>query len=362
MIWLCCLMTLAAPSAYIEVYTAEGPTGEIFLTRAEAEEVRARIEIDAEARATADGLIASARNLAAAPLDIPRASGLWAHLYTCPVDGVRLEARLPEGHTCPVCGEVYRGDRYEGAWRSYRHKFWTAGVETLGWAYALNEDPAFATRVREILLEYAAFYEELPQLGRDGKPSRSGGRIHAQTLDEAMALVEICVGYSLVREAPVFSNADRRTIRERLIRPMVRVIQPNNRGISNWQSWHNAAVGCAGFLLGDGGMADWAINGEHGFVYQMEHAVKENGVWREESMSYHWLALRALVYLAEAATRADVDLYAVPQVKMLFDAPLRHLFPDLTFPPLHNADRSSITEFRALYEVAYRRTGDARYA
>ncbi|HNT89451.1 MAG TPA: heparinase II/III family protein, partial [Candidatus Hydrogenedentes bacterium] len=147
-----------------------------------------------------------------------------------------------------------------------------------------------------------------------------------------------------------------------LIRPMIQVIMPNRFGGSNWQIWHNAAVGCAGFVLLDDNLVEWAVNGPSGFIFQMNNAVLDSGAWFEESMTYHWFALRGLVYLMEAAARADVDLYAHPNVKKMFDAPLRLVFPDLTFPPLNDSDRSNLRDARMLYEVAYKRFRDPQYA
>jgi hypothetical protein len=142
---------------------------------------------------------------------------------------------------------------------------------------------------------------------------------------------------------------------------MVETIRANDRGISNWQSWHNAAVGSVGFLLGDASLVNWAVNGASGFMFQMRRSVLPGGTWYEGSPVYHWYALRAYLYLLEGARHAGMDLYGVPTVKRMFDAPLLILLPDGTFPPFNDSDRVSIDGQRGLYEYSFRQFRDPRY-
>ena len=112
----------------------------------------------------------------------------------------------------------------------------------------------------------------------------------------------------------------------------------------------------------DAGLVDWAVNGPSGFLFHMQGSVTPSGMWYEESPSYHWYVLQAYTYLLEAAARAGMNLYGQPEVKRMFDAPMRQVFPDLTFPPLNDSERTSIVSQRKYYEVAYRRFGDPAYA
>lgn len=363
MLWSCCLaVLLTQPVDYIEIFVDRGPTRQVFLTAAEQESVRTRYETERAARSTAKVLLSEADALASAPLDIPHKEGQWTHWYICPVDGAPLEPRSPTEHICSYCGKAVQGERYDKVYVALRHRHWMEAVETLGWAYAIEPKPVYAERVRAILLEYASFYRDLALHDRNGGDAQSAARLHAQTLDEAVALCQLCVGYDRTYDASCFAPEDHEIIETGLIRPMVEVIMANTSGGSNWQTWHNAAVGCAGFVLRDDNYVEWAVNGPSGFVFQLNHSVLESGAWFEESVTYHWFALRGLVYLMEAATRADVDLYAHPNVKKMFDAPLRLVYPDLTFPPLNDSDRSNLRDARMLYEVAYKRFGDPQYA
>ncbi len=357
---LCAIALVAGVPERVEVaLPAAGQS--VFLTEAEAVRARERCERLPWAGALRTRLVRQADGLVAAELAIPHEEGQWPHWYACPEDGGRLKALSPTEHRCGVCGTVYSGPPYDQVYISSRHGRWLHGLEILGWAHTLAPKPAYPARAREILLEYASFYSDLEPHDVHNKKGKSKARLYAQTLDEAVTLCRVAVGYDLLHNAPCFSEADHKAIEEGLLRPMVATIQANLSGISNWQSWHNGAVGCVGFVLRDAELVDWAINGTNGFLFQMKHSVMASGMWYEESPSYHWYALVSHVYLMEAAARAGADLYAIPVVKGLFDAPLRQLFPDGTFPAMHDSDRSSIHGQRRFYEISYARYQDPAY-
>lgn len=364
MIW-CLVLALCAAEVpeRIDVPEPLAAPGAAFLTRAETEALCARCESDADARTVREKLIAEADTLVQEPFEAPHAGGQWTHWYNCKKDGGALEAESATRHVCRVCGEVYSGWPYDDVYVTHRHHHWLGGVESLGWAYTLDPKPAYAELVRRILLEYASFYRDLPQHDTKGNLNIRGGRLFAQTLDESVDLCRISVGYDRVYGSPCFDTEDRARIADGLLRPMADTIRTNDRGISNWQTWHNAGVLSAGLVLGDREYADWAINGKHGFLYQMrEGSVVESGMWYEESPSYHWYALRAIIYTMEGAARSGIDLYGLPIARKLFDAPMRQLFPDLTFPAMNDSNGDSIRGQRSYYAVAWTRYRDPRYA
>lgn len=362
LVLVCAALAAAAADAPapVAVRVPEGPHPRVYVTADELPALRARAETQPWAVELKRALLDEAAALAAEPLDIPREGGQWTHWYSCKKDGGPLKAESPTRHVCRTCGEAYSGPPYDQVYVTHRHGHWLRGVETLGLAHMLDPRPAFAEKMRAILLEYASFYETLPLHDVNNAPDR-GARLLSQTLDESVLLCQTVLGYDLAHNAPCFSPEDHAAIRDGLILPMVKTIQANPRAISNWQSWHNAAVGCAGLLLGDAELVDWAVNGRNGFLYQMGKSLFPGGMWYEECPSYHFYALSAHVYLLEAAARAGMDLYAVPVVKGMFDAPLRQVLPDLTFVPFHDSDRISILSQRQYYEIAFARYGDPAY-
>jgi len=333
----------------------------VFLTADERTAIRERAGTLEWAATVRERVVREADALVDGALDIPHAGGQWTHWYSCKKDGARLRAASATEHVCPACGEVYSGWPYDEVHITFQHTRWLNGIETLGVAYLLEEKPAYAERARDVLLEYASFYEDLEPHNTKGERGHTEARLFAQTLDEAVALCHVCVGYDFVRDAPCFTPRDRRQIEKHLLRPMTKTIMSNDMGVSNWQSWHNAAVGCVGYLCRDKGLVKWAVKGRSGFLFQMRRSVMSSGMWYEESPSYHWYALAAHVYLMEAAARSGTDLYRLPIVKKMFDAPVRQVMPDLTFPALHDSDRSSIAGARRFYDVAYRRFEDPAY-
>ncbi len=358
----CAAIFLARPALSMEVKVPSGPYPSVFLTPDEAAAVRSRATEHEWAKAVRDGVLKNAAGLVDAELDIPREGGQWSHWYTCKKDGGGLNAKSPTEHVCRVCGEVYSGWPYDQVYVNRRHGYWLSGIETLGVAYLLDPKPAYAERAREILLTYASFYETLERHDRHGKDKRPGGRLYAQTLDEAVILCRICLGYDLVHGAPCFTAEDHKAVEDHFLRPMVANIRTNESGISNWQSWHNAGVGCAGFLLRDAELVGRAVNDpKNGFLMQMRKSVLDSGMWYEGAPSYHWYALSAHVYLMEAAARSGMDLYGLPIVKRLFEGPVDQLYPDGTFPAIQDSNRSSIAGARQFYDVAYRRYGDEAF-
>ena len=91
-------------------------------------------------------------------------------------------------------------------------------------------------------------------------------------------------------------------IEQDLLRAAVAVITRNNAGKSNWQSWHNAAIGAVGFALNDRALIDRALDDpKNGFRFQMRESVMPDGAWYEGAWGYHFFALDPHLYLAEAA-------------------------------------------------------------
>lgn len=353
---------LQAVPERMEVRLPSGPHPNVFLSVEERDAAQARREEFDWAAKVSGKLLSDADALVSAPLDILHAEGQWSHWYTCAEEGARLKAEAPDRHVCPKCNKVYSGFPYDEVYVTYRHNRWLKGIETLGMAFALEPRADYAVRARDILLEYASFYESLTLHDKDGKDHRSGGRLYAQTLNEAVALCWIAFGYDLLYEADCFSDTDHETIATHLIRPMVDTILNYKAGASNWQSWHNGAIAAAGFLLRDEAMVDFAINDpKNGFLFQMRTSVLPSGMWYEGAPSYHWYALSAHVYLLESAQRAGIDLYALPVVRSLFTGPTTPLFPDMTYPAINDSSRSSIKGAARFYEVAYRRYGDPNF-
>lgn len=151
-------------------------------------------------------------------------------------------------------------------------------------------------------------------------------------------------------------------IENQFFHEVAKTILRNDMGVSNWQSWHNAALTSIGYCIGDEKMVNDAIFGKSGFKFQMAKSVLDDGFWYEGSPSYHFYALNALRYTAEAAYFAGLDLVNDPRYRSMYEAPTNYIFPDSRFPAVNDSDAFTINDQNELYEIAYARYHEPRYA
>ncbi len=366
MLTLVCVCLLAAasadPIARAEIRLPDRTPPAVFVSPEEAARARARCA-QPEWAALCDEILATAKVRMEHPLDIPREGGQPERLYSCPHDATELWAASPIDHRCPTCERTFTGWPYDQVYVLRRHRFWLQHLHYLGFAYLLEQDPAYAARVREVLLTYAEVYPSLRRRDRNNEQEGdAAARLSGQTLDEANILVSALIGYDAVQGDPVFSDADRARIEQRFIRPSIRLLQSVRPGLSNIWAWHNAAVGAAGAVLDDPELVAWALNGDFGLIEQLNRAPLPSGMWWEGSPDYHFYALAAVVPLLEVAEHAGVKVFDAPQTRRLFTAPLRYVLPDQTFPPLNDSQRTPLTAFARFYDYAYGRWQDEEFA
>lgn len=255
-----------------------------------------------------------------------------------------------------------------------------------GILYALTGDTAYAARARDILLAYADAYNTYPV-------NRSKGRATSQALNESDWVIRLAWAYDQIVPSGVLTDAQRMHIEQDLLRAAIEtsILPSSNRTCSNWQTWHNAALGVVGLCLGDRVYLGLALNGaykdgkhHYGVAHQIAHDILPDGLFWERSLGYHYYALNALVQLAEAVRHAGVDLYhlQVPSqtdtlrgdrhwgygppnttrsLRMMFDAPFFYRFPDGSFAQVADSRQSRQTAGE-LYEIAYREYRDPKYA
>ena len=293
----------------------------------------------------------------------PPEGGQWSQHYICKTHGVSLQFRPPDQHVCPVDGQVYTGWPYDQVIYARRHQEAASAARDHGLAWQLTRRPEFARAAARILLAYADVYSSYPIKDVNNRPeARSGARVTAQTLDEAGWLIPMVWAYDLILDSAALSPAERAHVENDLLRSAAAVIGRYNAGRSNWQSWHNAALGAVGFALEDDELVRTAIEGPGGFLYQMRESVQGDGVWYEGAWGYHFYALDPLCQLAEMARRAGRDLWAEPALRRMFEAPLKFALPDGTLPNFNDSGNVSLYSYSRLYEMAYARYGDPLFA
>jgi len=339
------------------------PHPRLFLSAEEIQQAKERAAKFPWAKAALEGVLAAGEKALALDLaQIPNKGGQWPHYYVCPACGYGLKTLDATHHECPHCKKVYSGWPYDDVVVSSTHSRFTHAIRDLGLAYAFSGDIKYAEKARQILLAYAKKYPTYALHDANNKETRSAGRMYAQTLDEAVSIIPVAWGYDLIYNAPCFSEAEREEIENNYLREACRVIQRNDAGISNWQSWHNAGVAAVGFCLGDTELMAWAINGKSGLRFQLAQSVLPDGFWYEGAISYHFYALDALRWTVEAAYHAGLDFYSNAAYRSLFEAPVLFTFPNGTFPSINDSSGGSLGSQHRLYELAYRRWGEPAFA
>jgi hypothetical protein len=288
------------------------------------------------------------------PIVFPPRGGQHNQWYQCEACQFALTTVDPTHHRCNKCRQVYSGPPYDDVIFSRVHHGNLSRAASAAWAYRITGDKRFAKDSARILLGYAERYEKYPyHLASRRKSGSSGGHIMEQTLTEASSMINrILPAYDLVRAT--LNDAQRKQIDDHLVRPMLRNIAKCNRGKSNWQSFHNAAMFLGGAMIGDTAFMRRAIfDPKHGFVFQMRACVSSDGMWYENSWGYHFYTMNALVSLAQSARRCNIDLWSHPQLLRMFTLPARYTMADGRLPRFGDDVNSSLGHARYLFEAAH---------
>ena len=284
------------------------------------------------------------------------------HLCWTGVHGVNLQYSVPNTHTCPVDKKTWTGWPYDQVIYARRHTDLANAARDNALAFRLTGNRAYGEAAAWILKQYAAKYLSYPLKDTNNKVTSSAGRVSAQTLDEAVWLVPVAWAYDLLSDTDLLTAAERSDIESNLLRASVSVVQRNDAGVSNWQSWHNAAIGAVGFTLRDDAMINAAVEGKSGFRFQMNNSVLGEGFWYEGAWGYHFYALDPLVQLADMAAANGVDLWSDPHLRGMFTAPLQLTFADGSLPAFNDSKPQSLFDQARLYEHAFARWGDPLFA
>ena len=120
-------------------------------------------------------------------------------------------------------------------------------------------------------------------------------------------------------------------------------------------------------MLNDADLVAEAVNGPVGFKKQIEKGISADGQWYEGAWGYHFYTMNATLPLAEASARCGLGLYEFKapngrNYKDLFEGPLNFAMPNLLLPAFNDSGTVDVKPQQALYETAFARYGDARFA
>ena len=292
-------------------------------------------------------------------VEFPVRGGQHNQWYQCDSCQVHLVTIDNTHHQCPRCKKIYSGEPYDDVLFSRKHRSNPNKMISSAWAYAITREVKYANFTAQVLLGYADRYLRYPYHSNNRKMDdwgkKSGGHIFEQTLDEAVFMTKcIAPAYDLIYDSGVLSDTDHIKIREQLLLPMLKNIDKNRRGKSNWQTWHNAAMLWGGVLVGDRYWIDEAINDpQNGFIFQMKEAVSADGMWYENSWAYHFYTLLAITHIAEGARRIGINLWKHPHLKNMYTLPIYYTTIDGSLPRFGDDVNSSIKDVANIMESAY---------
>ncbi|WP_020620408.1 S-layer homology domain-containing protein [Paenibacillus daejeonensis] len=238
----------------------------------------------------------------------------------------------PHAHLCPSDGQMHTGEQVDAGWRFTTHTLNVQAARNLAIVYALTDEVKYASKAKEILVNYAKLYPEYPLQAQNG-------RLFYQSLDEAVQMIELVHAYDLIESSGVLSEAEKQDIEQNLFAPSARTLQAYDVGKSNWQTWHNAAIGTIGAVLEDEALMEHSVNGRSGFHFQMTNSVLSDGFWYEGAIGYHVYAQYALLHHAIGLRGMGYDLFASEPFKKTFDMPLDYAFPDLGIINSNNSSK-----------------------
>ncbi|MGI5499903.1 alginate lyase family protein [Lentzea sp. CA-135723] len=341
--------------------TSPGGAPRVYSTPAQLDAVKQRIAGQDWARKAFDSVVkAEADAWLARPLDQPVNHGGWSGNFKCPGTNTSLEFNYdsPKLHRCPIDGKSYTGDLLDAAWVEIWHNNAAQAVADLGLAFRVTGDQRYATKARDVLAYYAERFLSVPM-------NQLYGRVHYQSLDEAVAAIGLIDGYDLIRE--VLPESDRVDISLNLLKPLAELVQAYPTVTSNFQAWTVAAVHGAGSAIGDEGLRKWALDDpEMGTEFLLNKARLADGWWWEGAASYHVYALQALTSLAMSARNlGERDYTTDERFRSMHTTLLPYLYPDLTIPAAGDGGtwgRRFGPSFAAMAEWAYAEYGSRDFA
>lgn len=243
---------------------------------------------------------------------VPQIGGNWTHYFVCS-NGDRLEYifPMPSEFICPD-GEILRGEKYETSWVAFRHKqlINNYGLKS-ALSYHFTGVDSDGYMAKNILLQYAELYPNLPLQNRYGVESDWGGRLTRQSLDEAVLLIDLSWIYHLVK--PLLSIEQQGEIESNLLIPMVEVLDTpaynNPKSLSNWFAFHNAGIAMTAVATDNRSMLNRSLNGSNGLVSLLEQGFRKNALWHEASIAYHNYTISAIAINIEASRALGVNFF-----------------------------------------------------
>jgi hypothetical protein len=284
-------------------------------------------------RALQDRLLARARDVIARRPVLPTVKGmLTSDGGVCSEDGAALtfDPWSPTVHRCARCGREYRGERHDWRWAWHQHLWYAERIAEAAVVGLLTGEEELTEWAREQLLAYVERYFELPNRDNVLGPSR----LFSSTYLESVWLTNYLAAGYMLREAGLLDEAAEEGVSQ-VVEEAANLIGEFDEGLSNRQTWHNAALAAASVWFGDEELAARAITGPRGLVGHLIDGFRDDGLWYEGE-NYHLFALRGLLVGAAWARQAGMEFFADEasrnRIALALQAPALTALPSGEFP------------------------------
>jgi Heparinase II/III-like protein len=278
----------------------------------------------------------------------------------CPEDGTRLEFDpwSPGEHRCSRCGKRFTGDRHHRTWAHYQHLWLAERAAHLATLAVLGGRDDAAGRANELLQAYRG-YGDYPNRDNVLGPSR----LFFSTYLESIWIGNYVAAAMLLRDSGQLTDESAAVVAS-VADEAANLIGEFDEGLSNRQTWHNAALASIAVWFEDEELASRAIEGPSGVLTHLVHGFGSDGMWYEGD-NYHLFALRGQLLAMRWAQLAGVDLLADPRLADRLAAALRapaaNALPDFTFPARKDS-RFGVSLAQPMYlelwEIGMSRLGD----
>lgn len=277
----------------------------------------------------------------------------WIMHFVCPDDSatLRYDYACEFEYVCPVCGKVYRGEPYSGAWWRYTVEKVVDNGFLCAVIWMITEEEKYRSIACEVLDRFAENYAGYELHG--GILYNNPGKINSQTLCEALTIRSLAMAFDILADAA--PAAWREKIEEKLLIPSAQVLcEQRMAQLHNHEVVIDSALAIVGLVTKRQDFVEFGVCSKYGLKYQLEHGVLEDGFWFEGTVHYHYFTLWACMAFEKFAKDTPYTLRNLGIYEKMYAMPLRLMKPDFHMPCLGDGNGEGMFEELAEhYEFPY---------
>jgi len=277
----------------------------------------------------------------------------WVMNFMCPEDSAKLIYDYAQQFefTCPVCGKVYTGDYYGGAWWRYTVEKTVDNGFYCAMLWLITEEEKYKSVAAEVLERFANNYAGYELHG--GIPYNNPGMISSQNLCEALTLRSLVMTFDVLSDFMPQKWND--MVVQKLIEPSAQVMMEQRMSqLHNHEVVIDSTLSVIGLVLGRQDILDFGLYSKYGLKYQMENGVLEDGFWFEGTVHYHYFALWACMIFEKFAKDTKHSMRRLGIYEKMYAMPLRIMKWNYTLPCLGDGSgEGTLEELAMYYEFPY---------